>query len=216
MPKTPILRTLFHALLVRPLVWSVLGVNLRHRERLPDSGPAIVVANHNNHLDTFVLMSLFPLRELKRLRAAAAGDYFLRNRWIRWLAVDMFGVIPVKRGDWRRGDGDPLDGCAQALDRGEILIVYPEGTRGEPERRARFKPGVAHLVRRRPQVPVIPVFLHGLGKVLPKGSAVFVPFCCDVFVGEPLRWNGKVGDFMASLTAAVADLAEEENFPDWR
>jgi 1-acyl-sn-glycerol-3-phosphate acyltransferase len=209
------LRLAFHAFVVRPLVWVVIGVNVYHRERLPRSGPAIIVANHNNHLDTFVLMSLFPLRDLARLRAAAAADYFLGTWWLKWVAINMFGVIPIKRGNWTRGDGDPLEECGRALSRGEILIAYPEGTRGDPERRSRFKSGVAHLVRRHPEVPVIPVFLHGLGKVLPRGSALFVPFCCDALVGEPLWWNGGIDTFMSSLTAAVDGLARERNFPEW-
>ena len=209
------IRVLFHALLVRPLVWGVLGLNIRHRERLPRSGPLIIVANHNNHLDTLVLMSLFPLRALRRLGAAAAADYFLRNRYLKWVSLNLFGIIPVQREGWRHGDGDPLAGLVEALDRGTILIVYPEGTRGEPELCTRLKPGVAHLARRCPEVPVIPVFLHGLGKALPKGSAVFVPFCCDVVVGKPLRWNGGINAFMTTLADALAGLAHEQSFPEW-
>ncbi|MEE8171327.1 MAG: lysophospholipid acyltransferase family protein [Alphaproteobacteria bacterium] len=209
-------QSLFHALLVRPLVWFALGLNVRHRERLPRCGPAIIVANHNNHLDTFVLMSLFPLSRLGRIRAVVAADYFLRTRSLEWLARNMFRAIPVKRDGWTRGDGDPLADCAEALARGEILIVYPEGTRGEPEQRVRLKPGVAHLAKRHPDVPVYPVFLHGLGKVLPKGSALFVPLCCDVFVGEPIRWNGGIRAFLSSLTEAIDGLEREGNFPEWR
>ena len=82
-----IARLLFHALLVRPFVWFVLGLNPRNRERLRCPGPAIIVANHNNHIDTLILMSLFPLRQLCRLRAAAADDYFFRNRALAWFAV---------------------------------------------------------------------------------------------------------------------------------
>ena len=74
------LRLLFWMLIGRPLALVVLGLNVRSRHGLPRSGPAIVVANHNSHLDTFVLISLFPLALLGKLRPVAAADYFRRLR----------------------------------------------------------------------------------------------------------------------------------------
>lgn len=211
---TRILRHLFFLLLVRPLVFVVLGLNVRHRARLPRRGPAIVVANHNSHLDTAVLMTLFPQRRLEDLRPVAAADYFLSRRWLAWFATRIVGIIPIERGR-RGGARDPLAGCDTALAAGSILILYPEGSRGDPERVTAFKSGVAHLAKRHPEAPVVPVFLHGLGKALPKGEALLVPFFCDVFVGEPLHWTGARDSFMAALDTAMDDLAAEGRFPSW-
>ncbi|MCA9022341.1 MAG: 1-acyl-sn-glycerol-3-phosphate acyltransferase, partial [Planctomycetaceae bacterium] len=55
------LKILFFALFVRPIVFIVLGLNLRGKPNLPLEGPALIAANHNSHLDTLVLMSLYPL-----------------------------------------------------------------------------------------------------------------------------------------------------------
>jgi len=230
-----LLRWLFFGFFVRGLAGVFLGLNVRHRERLPLEGPAILVANHNSHLDALVLISLFPLRLLPQVRPAAAMDYFLRNRLLAWFALDVIGIIPVARKPHPRTAanrlqtaefeaGSPpsrrrpyliLKNCDRALQRGEILIFFPEGSRGEPEKRAKFKTGIAHLAESHPDIPVIPIFMHGLGKALPKGEAILVPFFCDVFVGEALRWSGGRAGFMAKLEQAMEALEQEGGFGEW-
>ena len=66
-----------------------------------------------------------------------------------------------------------------------------------------------------PEVPVIPAFLHGLGKSLPKGSAVFVPFCCDVVVGEPIPWQEDRKRYMQELRERMSALAGEIELAAW-
>lgn len=205
-----LVRFAFWLLVARPIALVVLGLNVRHRRRLPKEGPAIVAANHNSHLDTLVLVSLFPVALLPRLRPVAAADYFLRNRLVAWFALNVIGILPIARET--HGGRDPLKPCEEALDRGEILILFPEGSRGEPEVLGRFKRGVAVLAARRPEVPVTPVFLHGLGKALPKDDPILVPFFCDVFVGEAMR--GDETDFLAGLEARMRALAGELPRPE--
>jgi 1-acyl-sn-glycerol-3-phosphate acyltransferase len=206
------LRWCFYAMVVRPLTWIVLGLNVRHGERLPNDGPVILVANHNSHLDTMVLISLFPLGLLPKLRPVAAADYFLSNRFMAWFSLNIIGIIPVTRGG---GSADPLQGASEAVGRGDLVILFPEGSRGEPERLNEFKKGVWHLAKRHPNVPILPVFLHGLGKALPRGEALLVPFFCDVFVGEAMGWSEDWQAFMAALSARMAELIAEGQFPPW-
>jgi len=209
-----VLRWLFFAVMVRGVVLVLLGLNVRHRERLPGSGPAILAANHNSHLDTMVLISLMPLSLLPQIRPVAAADYFLRNRLMAWFSTKVIGVIPIKR-QRDRPDEDLLEPVCEALRRGEIVCFFPEGSRGEPERFKPLKSGIARLAERFPDVPVYPVYLHGLGKALPKGEALLVPFFLDVFVGEPMRWGGERERFLADYRAAMDALAAEGNFPPW-
>lgn len=193
-----LLRLLFVLLVARPVTLFVLGLNIRNRERLPVRGPAIVAANHNSHLDTLVLLSLFPLRDIHRVRPAAAADYFLSKPWLAWFSRNFIGIVPVTR-DGANRHRDPLNECHEILARGDVLIIFPEGTRGEPEAMQKLKSGIAHLAMRCPEATVVPVFMHGLGRAMPKGECLLVPFFCDVFVGEPMRWNGDRRGFMELL-----------------
>jgi len=206
-------------LIVKPISLIVLGINIRNRERLPLKGPAILVANHNSHLDTFVLVSLFPLSRLHHIRPVAAADYFCRGPVMTWISKNIFGVIPIARKKETRLEGseaeDPMQPVYDALQRGSIVIFYPEGTRGEPERLAKFKSGIAYLSKKFPEVPIVPCFLHGLGKALPKGEAILVPFFCDIFVGEPIRWNGEKERFMNSLESSFNELTSQLKLPAW-
>ncbi len=207
------LRWLFFSLIVRPITLIVIGLNVRYQERLPANGPAIIVANHNSHLDTLVLMSLFPLKNLSQIHPVAAADYFLRNRWFAWFALNIIGIIPISRK--LQANTDPFIQAYTALANGNILILFPEGTRGEPEQMSHFKNGIARLAKNNAKVPVIPIFLHGLGKSLPKGEKLPIPFFCDVFIGNTLTWCGNKKEYMQQLDTAMHGLADEGNFSQW-
>lgn len=209
------LKYIFFLCVVRPLMSIILGLNVRHRERLPIGGPAIIVANHNSHLDSLALMSLLPLRLLPMVRPVAAADYFLQNRLLSWFSRQVIGIIPLQRRASGQSLEERLAGVYEALGRGEVLILFPEGSRGEPERLSRFKSGIAHIATRYPSVPIIPVFLHGLGKSLPKGEAILVPFFCDVVVGDPMERCMDSATFMQALEVRMRDLASEGDFLPW-
>ena len=211
-----LLRIAFFALIVRPLMMIVLGTNVRRSELLPTSGPAIIVANHNSHLDVFALMNLLGLKRLPIVRPVAAADYFMTRRLRRWFATRIVGIIPIDRSKIRRENGKhPLDPISEVLQDDGIVLLFPEGTRGEPEKMDEFQSGVAHIARRHPDIPITPVFMHGLGKALPKGEALLVPFFCDMFVGKPLDSQLKKRELMNQLSSSMDELAAELPMEAW-
>ncbi len=205
------LRTLFFALIVRPLMMVILGTNVRRHNLLPEKGPAIIVANHNSHLDVFALMNILGLDRLRHVRPVAAADYFLTRPLRRWFSTRIVGIIPIDRKQTRRDkDGrHPLEPISEALREGAIVILFPEGSRGEPEQLSEFQSGIAHLAKRHPEAPLTPIFMHGLGKAMPKGEALIVPFFVDVFVGESIEPTLPKKELMQTLNDSMADLAKE-------
>lgn len=192
-----------------------VGMNVRHIERLPKHGPALIAANHNSHMDTLALLSLFPIKQLRQVRAVAAADYFLANPVMRFIALDLIGILPIERTP-RDRSSDPVSKINDALDAGQILIFFPEGTRGDPEQLSRFKKGLARLAELRPEMPVFPVFLYGFGKVLPKGSFLPVPFFCDVFIGEALPAFQTRAQTMSEFETSLEGLSSKVSAPEWQ
>ncbi len=201
------LRIAFNLMIVRPFMLIAVGLSVRNRAGLPVSGPAVIVANHNSHADTLALMSLFPLSRLHHVRAVAAEDHFGEDTLVGWVARNLLGILPIERS--ARGGSDPLGPVVDALDEGAILIIYPEGTRGEPEQLQNFRRGIAHVSQRRPDVPLVPVYMQGFGRVLPRGSWIPVPFFCDVVIGDSLPPADDRKIIMANLEGAIAGLSRQ-------
>ncbi len=199
-------KMLFFLVVVKPVVLIGLGLNLVNRKGLPKYGPAILAANHTSHLDTLVLMSLYPLSQLHRVRPVAAADYFLKNKWIAWFSLNCLDIIPIERESKTPRD-ELLKGCYEALENKQIIVFFPEGTRSlSEEREFKLKRGIHHLVQQYPSTKVIPIILHGLGKSLPKGEALLVPFNCDVIVGDEMAHNDDAGAYLSNLTTQYEGL----------
>ncbi len=205
----PILKILFVLLIVKPLVFIGLGLNIITPKYLPQKGPAVVAANHNSHLDTLVLLALFPIHLVHKVKPVAAADYFLKNKLTTWLSLNVLGIIPISRAPSTQERNSIFDECHKALDDDCILLIFPEGSRGEPEVMSELKKGIYHLVENRPHCPVVPIVMRGLGRSLPKGTAMFVPFNCDVVIGKPIEQFLNANDFTKIMQLKYAELAEQ-------
>lgn len=193
------LKVILFFLFIKPLVYAGLGVNVRNGHLIRKDGPVILIANHNSHIDTFILMSLFSTSKIADIHPVAAKDYFLKGPLSTWFYMKILEIIPISREKTGSFHEHPLEEVSNKLKQGKIVILYPEGTRGEPEVMGEFKKGISHLSKMHPDVPIIPFYMCGPGKVWPKGEDILVPFVCDVFVGEPLYWQHSHSKFMEAV-----------------
>jgi len=187
-----ILKFLFFLCIVKPYIHLVLGVNVSGAENLPkiSQGPSIIVANHNSHIDTLLLMSLFASDQVLKIHPVAAADYFCNTKLKSFLFKTLIGLIPLSRKFGKITKEELFKDINEALRNGETIIIYPEGTRGEDATIKTFKSGVAHIAAMNPDVPVIPFYINGPDRILPKGSFLWVPFIADVYVSEPIKYDG--------------------------
>ncbi len=135
-------------------------------ERLPAEG-AILVANHQSLLDIPLLVAAFD-REVKFLAKAELGR------------IPVFGPAMRSAGNLFVDRDDPRDAvrvireAGAAMRRGEMIVIFPEGTRSPDGSIGEFKPG-AFFIARKTGAPLVPVYVGGSAAALPKGSLVARP-----------------------------------------
>ncbi|MEP6852233.1 MAG: lysophospholipid acyltransferase family protein [bacterium] len=139
---------------VMPMTQLLFRRDWRHSERIPATGPAIVVANHVSYADPFV-MARFTWDAGRLPRFLAKSTLFTVP--VVGYILRAAGQIPVRRGT--RDAAHSLDDAVSALERGEVVVVYPEGTvtRDPDWWPTSGKTGAARLARLVPDVPVLPV-----------------------------------------------------------
>jgi len=198
------LRVLIQILIVRPLLRLVFGVTVTGKENLHELDQFIIAANHNSHLDTLLIYSILPVDQIKKTSPVAAREYFSRPRWLFAAVNYMLRPIWVDR---EHKVGNPLEEMVSRLDSGQNIIIYPEGTRGDPGQIQDFKTGVGRLVKARPTIPVVPVFLQGPERSLPKSAPFPLPIWNHVAVGPPLLFTGDATHATELLKDSIEDLA---------
>jgi 1-acyl-sn-glycerol-3-phosphate acyltransferase len=152
------------------------------RENLPADRSFVMVANHASHLDTLCLLAALPMAKLHHAFPTAAQDYFFVNRLRTFLAAVVANALPFDR---RLDPRHSLEVCAQLLDdSGNVLIVFPEGTRSDDGATHDFKPGIGLLVAGR-DIPVVPCYLDGAFAAWPKGACLPRPRSVRLTIGAP-------------------------------
>ncbi len=201
------LRLLIHLLLLRPFLRTVFGVSVVGKENLTGLDQFILAANHNSHLDTLLLYAILPVRQLLKTHPVAARDYFARHQWLVAMLDYLFRPVWVDRID---REGDPIGEIIRWLDQGHNIMIFPEGTRGEPGRIQEFKTGICRVVAERSHTPVVPVFLFGPERSFPRRAKVPLPLWNHATVGPPRHLVGDIHDAARSLQREIEDLGRVE------
>lgn len=152
----------------------------------PTDAPRIYFANHSSHLDFLLLWSALPARLRRKTRPVAASDYWHQGALRRYLAIRVFRSVFVERDNPDRS-ANPIAPLVEALDQGESLIVFPEGTRGTGEDLLPFKAGIFHALCTRPDTELVPVWIDNSYRVMPKGAVLPIPLLCTATFGPPAR-----------------------------
>jgi 1-acyl-sn-glycerol-3-phosphate acyltransferase len=167
------------------LIRALTGAQARWWGCPPKAEQRIYFANHQSHADLVMIWAALP-QELRGItRPIAARDYWTRTPLKQWITTAVFHAVYVERE--RKGEEDPLQPLIAALEHGDSLILFPEGTRGHTGEPQPFKAGLYNLAMRFPQVVLVPAWINNVQRVMPKGEVVPVPILCSVTFGAPIR-----------------------------
>jgi 1-acyl-sn-glycerol-3-phosphate acyltransferase len=188
----PILKTVF-----RPWVTGL--------DNIPKTGGVILASNHLSFIDSVFL----PLVIDRRIFFLAKSDYF-RGKGLKGWATKAFmngtGMLPIDRSGGKASEAS-LNTGLKVLHEGEVLGIYPEGTRSPDGKMYRGRTGVARMILEG-DVPVVPVAMIDTEKVMPIGSKLPKVRRIGIVIGEPLdfsRFKGLEGDrfILRSITDEI-------------
>lgn len=199
------------ALLLRAWLRIYHRYEIRGREHLPIGRSFILVANHQSHLDAPSLTAAIPLRHLHRVFPAAAADYFFSSVPRSAFSSIVVNGLPFDR---ETKGAESLEACRQLLQNsGNVLIIFPEGTRSASGEIGRFRSGIARLAAGT-DLPVVPCHLAGAQRAFPKGAAFPRPAKLVLTIGRPRVFelppasNADIERICAELRDAVCALRD--------
>lgn len=174
------------ATLIIGFIRLLTGAQAFWRGNRPNATQRIFFANHNSHGDFVLLWAALPPWLRRHARPVAGADYWNRGALRRYLAGRVFRAVLIDR-ERNTDSPDPVALMVDALQAGDSLILFPEGTRNTTDAvLLPFKSGLFHLAQAYPKAELVPVWIHNLGRVMPKGEILPIPLLCTVTFGPAL------------------------------
>lgn len=192
------------ALVLRGWLRVYHRLRVEGRENLPKQGSFILVCNHTSHLDALCLVSCIPLPRLHRTFPAAAADYFFSSLPRSFFSATLINALPFDR---QLKGAESLAICGELLaNDGNILILFPEGTRSTTGELGRFRSGIGRLAIDT-KLPVVPCHLSGGVAAFPKGAIFPRPRPLTLRIGEPQSY-AHLPENSESVREVCRDLQE--------
>ncbi|GAA3785271.1 lysophospholipid acyltransferase family protein [Micromonospora maritima] len=194
-------------LTVAPALRLAFRPHVEGLEHIPATGGAIFAGNHLSVADELLLGTVVP----RHLAFWAKSEYFngtgLKGGFSKFVLTGL-GAIPVERAGGRAALS-AFDAAIPVLKAGDLVAVYPEGTRSPDGRLYRGRTGAARLAVAA-GVPIIPVGVTGTDKAQPIGTRVPRPGRAKITIrfGKPLDFTGRADD-RTSLRAMTDEMMSE-------
>jgi len=176
MKETPLWYSLLRGLAI--IIFKVFfAVKIRGKENVPLKGGTILASNHLSYFDPIVLGLLTP----RKINFMAKEELF--ENFLFRLSITKLGAFPVKR---ERVDKTVYQKVLDLLKKGELLVLFPEGTRSWEGKLGHLQQGTVKIALRA-NVPLVPVIIRGTEKVLPRGKKMIRLAKIEARIGKPLR-----------------------------
>ena len=190
------------------LIRVLTGAQARWQGCPPKAEQRIYFANHQSHADLVLMWAALPAELRGITRPIAAKDYWTKTPFKKWITTSVFNAIYVDRV--KTTDQDPLEPLIDALENGDSIILFPEGTRGNQDEPQSFKSGLFNLALKFPHVVLVPAWINNVQRVMPKGEVVPVPILCSVTYGAPIAVEAGEdrAHFLTRARQAVMDHSE--------
>ncbi|HED65789.1 MAG TPA: 1-acyl-sn-glycerol-3-phosphate acyltransferase, partial [Planctomycetes bacterium] len=168
------------------------------REHLPADGGYLLVSNHQSFLDIPIVAAALPDRHV----CFVARESLARSRPLAWL-MRRSGAILIRRG---ASDRRALSEMVEHLRAGDVVCVYPEGTRSADGTVGEFLPG-ALFASKRARVPIVPTAIWGAHRALPRDAVVPRPARITIRFGEPV--DGGAKDAMELARESILGMIQQ-------
>ena len=174
---------------LRGLARVITGVRPRFAGGRLSPQPTVYYANHTSHGDFVLIWTVLPSLIRARTRPVAGADYWQQGPLRQYVANKVLDAVLIERGKLDR-NADPTAPVLAALDAGASVIIFPEGTRNTTDAALLpFKAGLYRLAGARPVVPLVPVWIENVCRVMPKGELLPLPLLCSVTFGEAVTYD---------------------------